>query len=161
MTDNKAKKILVGLTIASACVLAFLVGTRTFGFDGRNKREPAPSELKLRGLGRGAMTGAKTARYASNRVLVKFRPSFSIRDIRPTLQAYGSAKFTSIPQLGIYKVQVPAQASVREFLSALKRNPDVEYAEPDFQARIQITPNDEYFKHQYALYNSGANIDIP
>jgi len=161
MTDNKAKKILAGLTIASACVLAFLVGTRTFGFDGRYKREPAPSELKLRELDRGAMTGAKTARYASNRVLVKFRPSFSIRDIRPTLQAYGSAKFTSIPQLGIYKVQVPAQASVREFLSALKRNPDVEYAEPDFQARIQITPNDEYFKHQYALYNSGAKIDIP
>lgn len=161
MTDNKAKKILAGLTIASAYVLAFLVGTRAFGFDGRYKREPAPSKLKLRELGRGAMTGAKTARYASNRVLVKFRPSFSVRNIRPTLQAYGSAKFTSIPQLGIYKVQVPSQASVRELLAALKRNPDVEYAEPDYQARIQITPNDEYFWRQYALFNSGTDIGIP
>jgi subtilisin family serine protease len=159
MIDNKAKKILTGLTIASACVLAFLVGTRTFGFDGRYKRKPAPPELKLRELGRGAITGAKTARYASNRVLVKFRPSFSVRNIRPTLQAYGSATFTSIPQLGIYKVQVPAQASVREFLSALKRNPDVEYAEPDFQARIQITPNDKYFESQYALSNTGQVLD--
>jgi len=161
MTDNKAKKILAGLTIASACLLTFLIGTQTFGFDGRRKQEPARSGQKLRELGRRATSGSKTARYASNQVLVKFRPSFSVRNIRPTLQAYGSAKVTSIPQLGISKVQVPSQTSVKEFLAALKRNPDVEYAEPDYLARIQITPNDEFFKRQYALFNSGTNIDIP
>lgn len=161
MAQNRVKKTLAGLTIASACLLTFLIGTRTFGFDGRRKREPARSGQKLRELGRRATSGSKTARYASNQVLVKFRPSFSVRNIRPTLQAYGSAKVTSIPQLGISKVQVPSQTSVKEFLAALKRNPDVEYAEPDYLARIQITPNDEFFKRQYALFNSGTNIDIP
>jgi subtilisin family serine protease len=161
MAQYGVNKNLTGLTITSACVLTFLIGTRTFGFDGRRKREPARSEQKLRELGRRETSGSKTARYASNRILVKFQPSFSVRNIRPTLQAYGSAKVTSIPQLGIYKVQVPSQASVREFLAALKRNPDVEYAEPDYQARIQITPNDEYFWRQYALFNSGTDIGIP
>jgi thermitase len=161
MAQNRLIKTLAGLTIVSACVLFFLIGTRTFGFDGLRKRETARSEQKLRDLDHRVTLGSKPAENASNRVLVKFRSAFSIQDIPPTLQAYGSAKVTSIPQLGIYEVQVPAQAPIKEFLAALMRNPDVQYAEPDYPARIQITPNDEYFWRQYALYNSGTNIGIP
>ena len=44
MTQNRMKRILAGLTIVFGLRFTFLIGTRTFGFDGLRKREPARSE---------------------------------------------------------------------------------------------------------------------
>jgi subtilisin family serine protease len=174
MTDNKAKKTLAGLMIASACVLAFLVGTRTFGFDGRHKREPGPSEQKLRELsrapalhdemrvrtlGRAAVPPSSGRRYATDRVLVRFRPGIAVQNIRPILRAYGSTSLASVPQIGLHIIAVPEGVSVTDFLSALQRNPDIESARPDPIIRITVRPGDKYFESQYALSNTGQVLD--
>jgi subtilisin family serine protease len=50
---------------------------------------------------------------------------------------------------------------LEETLFALRRNPDVEYAEPNYISYVTETPNDSLFDYQYALYNNGQDIGPP
>jgi len=176
MTQNSVKKTLMVLTIASACVLTLLIGTRTFGNDdhGLGKREigsPAPSlrefglaparhdEPRVRTLGRAAVPPSSGRRYATDRVLVRFRPGIAVQNIRPILRAYGSKSLASVPQIGLHIIEVPEGVSVTDFLSALQRNPDIESARPDPIIRITVRPGDKYFESQYALSNTGQALD--
>ncbi len=115
----------------------------------RGTRPPEREFLKMTAI-REASPG-----YARDRVLVKFKPSLSTQSVLPTLAAYGSRGITTIPRVDVVKARVPANSSVEEFVAALKRNPEVAFAEPDYRTFIQATPNDEYFRLQYALANSG------
>ncbi len=101
-------------------------------------------------------------RYAPDQVLVKFKPTLSEEMRESTVAAYQSRKIKRIPRLDIYQIQIPEDLSVEEMLSLLERNPDVEYAEPNYFRYIaQRTPNDPFFIEQYALYNSGQEVGPP
>jgi len=81
--------------------------------------------------------------------------------VEVTIAAYQSRKLKRIPRLNIYQLQIPEYITVEEMLYVLSRNPDVEYAEPNYIAHITVTPNDLYFSEQYALYNSGQEFGPP
>jgi thermitase len=161
MIQRAKLRIVAGTAIVLACGFIALVGTGAFANDDREKRPARNSGPVERELRRPASARESALGYAEDRVLVKFKPSTSTLSIRPTLQAYGSVPLASIPQIGVIKARVPAKASVAEFIAALKRNPDVEFAEPDYRTSIQATPNDEYFWRQYALSNNGQNNGPP
>ncbi len=166
MIHLKSKRIPAGRTVLWIGILGICIGTGAFGIGLRDRTDRKIDRRiaveRVRTIQRNVIPRSGKVTYAPDRVLVKFRPSFSARSIVPTLRAYGSAKVTALPRIGVYKAQVPAAASVGEFLAALSRNPDVEYAEPDYAARIQVKPDDEYFWRQYSLRNSGGTEnDIP
>jgi thermitase len=96
--------------------------------------------------------------FAPGQVLVKFKPELGEPLLDETARAYGLEKIEQIPGLEIYKYQIPAGFTVEETVSALKQNPDIEYAEPNYVAHIVTTPNDTYFSYQYALLNTGQRI---
>jgi hypothetical protein len=101
-------------------------------------------------------------RFAPDQVLVKFKPTLSEEMREATVASYQSRKIKRIPRLDIYQLQIPEDLSVEEMLSLLERNPDVEYAEPNYIRHIaQRTPDDPYFIEQYALYNSGQEVGPP
>ena len=100
-------------------------------------------------------------RYASNEVLVKFKPSLSENEVMSLIETYQSLKIKKIPKLNVYQIQIPEHYSVEEMVNAFDRNPDVEYAEPNFIAHITATPNDTLFQEQYALHNTGQSIGAP
>lgn len=104
----------------------------------------------------GFRTGAW--RYAPGQVMVKFKPSLAEPLHEATSKAYGLEQLDRIPVLGIYKYRVPESLTVDEVVQALRRNPDVEYAEPNYRARIAASPNDSFFRVQYALSNTGQTI---
>jgi len=68
-----------------------------------------------------------------------------------------------------YVVSLGDSFSVAEAVSAFSRDPQVEYAEPDYIGYLTLTPNDTYYaSDQWALNNtgqlggtSGADIDAP
>ncbi len=64
-------------------------------------------------------------------------------------------------QIAVVEAAVPEGLAVEEVVAALRRNPDILYAEPDFRTRLNTTPNDEYFGRQYALYNPGSKLNLP
>ncbi|NIO48381.1 MAG: S8 family serine peptidase [Candidatus Aminicenantes bacterium] len=91
--------------------------------------------------------------YRPDEVLVKFKPTLTEQTIKATIAAYQCKKLKRIPRINVYKIQIQNNLSVEETLFAFKRNPDVEYAEPNYIAYVTETPNDPLFDLQYALYN--------
>ncbi len=99
-----------------------------------------------------------TPAQASGQVLVKFRKSLPVALQAATIVAYHSKVVTKISRLGVYVMEIPPDLTVEEMVSALRQNPDVEYAEPNVLLRALVTPNDPLFKYQYALSNTGQVI---
>jgi subtilisin family serine protease len=65
-----------------------------------------------------------------------------------------------IPVVGLCRVDIPEGSSVEEMLYVWNQNYFVDYAKPDYIARIAVTPNDRFFDDQYALANTGQ-VFIP
>ncbi len=100
-------------------------------------------------------------RYAPGRVLVKFRTARLPYIAEDLLDSYGMISLQKAPQIGLYVVETPPGFDVEQTVAALRRNPEVRYAEPDYYFRIHVTPNDEFFGRQYALSNPGDKLALP
>lgn len=100
-------------------------------------------------------------RYTSGEILVKFKSTLTDNEVEALLNVYQSRKIKKIPKLNVYKIQIPESYSVEEMMYAFDRNPDVEYAEPNYLVYIAVTPNDTLFQEQYALHNTGQAIGVP
>jgi len=97
----------------------------------------------------------------TDRVLVKFRQGVTPQYAEAILQAGRYGKIREIPRIGVFRVQTPPNMTLRETLLYLRRNPDVEYAGPDYRTRIFAIPNDRYFlSDQYNLLNRGGILDV-
>jgi thermitase len=99
--------------------------------------------------------------YASDRVMVRFRPGVSDYYVEALLASYGFPSISRIPGIGVYVVQTATGVSVMETLAMLRRNGDIELAQPDYRARLADIPNDSYFaSYQWNLLNRGIVLNI-
>lgn len=99
--------------------------------------------------------------YAPDQILVRFKPTISQRNISSLIASFSSQKIKRIPVVDVYLLQIPDGSSVEEMIYILNQNRLVEYAGPNYIARITATPNDTFFDYQYALHNSGQDIGVP
>lgn len=65
-------------------------------------------------------------------------------------------------------IQLPTELAVPEAIALLRKNPLVEYVDPNYIRYATITPNDSYFSYLWGLHNTGqtggtvdADIDAP
>lgn len=77
-------------------------------------------------------------------ILVKPKGSMSEAALSAILTFRGAAQTGAVPAIGVRVIQVPT-AAAEHLLTALQRNADVEYAEPDYTAEAVGTANDPYF----------------
>lgn len=100
--------------------------------------------------------------FAPDRVLVKFKRGTAASDISGLAAETGATSLTTISGLGVHVLRVPA-GTVGESIAVYARNPNVEYAEPDYYRVLRIptegqdpegSPN-QYFMEQWALNNTG------
>jgi subtilisin family serine protease len=109
----------------------------------------------------GASSPEAERPYAPGRVLVKLdavrSPSFAMAFFK----TYGLTRVGRPLRGGLYVVEPPAGYNVEQTVAALRANPEVVYAEPDYYFRIHATPNDEFFGRQYALFNPGDSLALP
>jgi subtilisin family serine protease len=101
----------------------------------------------------------KETDYVPGQVLLKFRSWVPVWRRVAALSNVRSRAVSRITRLDVFVVQIPDEAKVKDMVTAFNRNPDIEYAEPNHIFRAAVTPNDTYFKHQYALFNKGQDID--
>lgn len=100
--------------------------------------------------------------YVPGEILVKFRPTAAMAARAAALFSFNSRAVDRIPSLEVYRVRIPDGASVQETAAALAENPAVLFAEPNYIGHASATPNDNLFKYQYALSNTGQAIgDVP
>ncbi len=127
----------------------------------RKRLESTSFRRSIRVLKEDGIRRSGPTRYATDRVLAKFKPGLSREYVEGLLQAYRFRATRKITQIGYYVLQTPPNVSVEEVLAVLRRNPDVEIATPDWAVRLGAVPNDPYFlPYQYALYNRGGTLDI-
>ena len=97
------------------------------------------------------------AEYVPGELLVKLKDgTTSFHDASRMLSAQQLSAASPVPALGIWKVEVPPGQEQKQ-LQAWQDSPDVEYAELNYIAYAQETPNDPYFYQQWGL----DKIDAP
>ncbi len=136
-------------------------GNRDFKSERARRPDRSVIRYQIKHMNRGRPFRYEGPLYRPDEVLVKFKPTLSDQTIKTTIAAYQCKKLKRIPRINVYKIQIHTSTTLEEALFALRRNPDVEYAEPNYIAYITETPNDSFFDYQYALYNSGQNIGPP
>ncbi len=112
-------------------------------------------------------------RYAPDRVLVRFRPGTAASETGKAHRQAGGRKLREIPGIGVHIVKVPG-GSVQQKVASYRKNPNVEFAEPDFY-RVLIVPDEgndpgllncgavegrEYFEEQWGLDNTGQEHTV-
>jgi len=155
----KRKKIAALLLLLGLFASAY--GLQRVREERTRKRETPGYRQEIRSLNGGLPLRLEGPRFAPDQVLVRFKPELKTQLIEGTLNRYGAETIKRISQLNIYQVKIPAWTTVEEMAYALSRNPDVDYAGPNYFARIAVTPNDALFRYQYALNNTGQDIGAP
>lgn len=94
----------------------------------------------------------------------------SVRKVASKAKPQGRAA-QSIQSKGLDRLVVasaPTGIDANKVLETLRKDPEVEYAEPNYVLKTQISPNDPYFSNLWGLHNTGqtggkidADIDGP
>jgi len=157
------KKIKVVNTF-SLMILFISFTTHLLAFQVKEKKSILDSQENLRLsqiIGRKSPPSPSKIFYSSDHILVKFRPSVPDEFIKATLNSFQVREYKTIPRINVLKMKVPENYSVKDMMYVMKQHQYVEYAEPDYVAYALVTPNDNFFNYQYALYNSGQYIGPP
>ena len=104
--------------------------------------------------------------FVAGEILVKFRPG---ADANAKADAHRSGRGTQTAEIQRTKVQRVRVAAGDEAgaIARYRRNPNVEYAEPNYIRRLpvvidhggaQVVPGDVHFKEQWALHNTGQSF---
>lgn len=75
----------------------------------------------------------------------KYKDVNNIPDEELFKAAYNEMNPTEKALYRTYKIQLPEGATVEETISRLKKDPNIEYAEPNYRVKIQLAPNDPYY----------------
>jgi subtilisin family serine protease/fibronectin type 3 domain-containing protein/methionine-rich copper-binding protein CopC len=91
--------------------------------------------------------------FASDSIIVRYRS-----DAAASAAAHAAGN-RALPLQGMVsglrKVQLVGSMSVEQALAAYRADPNVLYAEPDYQVQLQLTPNDPRFSELWGLNNVG------
>lgn len=160
---TKPSRRSVPLLVAVLAALSAILGTGDAGIPGPGKRVVRTSlrQPASRFRAEGPFARSRLRGYATDRVLVRFRPEVGEVYAEAVLNMYEFPAVRRIPGIGAYSVRLAAGATVSETLALLRRNPDVALARPDYRTRLADIPNDPYFlSYQYALRNRGGVLNV-
>jgi len=100
---------------------------------------------------------AGEAPYVPDQILVKFHPGTPASEVARAHTAARAVIRDEIPHIGVQIVGLPRWLSVGRAIGIYERNPNVEFAEPDYYVEPALTPNDPYFNYgQLQLQWMGA-----
>lgn len=96
--------------------------------------------------------------FEQGEIVVKFRPGAAADGRR---SANTENRTTDIPnpaldKIGVSHLRIPAGSSVGEMVAVYERNPNVEYAQPNYLREAIENPNDPSLGSQWALTKIGA-----
>ncbi len=160
---TKTPRTITRTVLALLVALCAALGANDAGWPRFPKRVPLASVRPIRKSPRTEPLAIRRRllRYASDRVLVRFRPEVSEDYADGLLKSYGFPAVRRIAGIGVYSVRTAPGVSVPETLAMLRRNGDVALARPDYRTRLADVPDDPYFaRYQYNLRNLGGILNI-
>lgn len=96
----------------------------------------------------------KEPKWAPGEVIVKFKRGVSDEVIRETNKAQGTSVLAISKRGECQRLRIPKTKTVEEMVEIYSRNPNVEFAEPNFLAQALMVPNDPYYSYQWHFDNS-------
>jgi serine protease len=109
--------------------------------------------------------GVKTIegpKWVPGEILVKFKPGVSGKVIADMNSRHGASVISTSRFAGFKRLRIPGRRTVAEMVEIYKRNPNVEYAEPNCIAHAFMVPNDSLYSYQWHLDNAdygGINME--
>ena len=103
-----------------------------------------------------ARPGAAFGAYQDGKVLIGFRHARV--DERHAIEARAGASEVETLGAGSYLLHVPPGHVLRA-VAALRAQPGVRYAEPDYMMQLAATPDDSSFGQQWGLQNTGQVVN--
>ena len=90
-------------------------------------------------------------KWAPGEIIVKFMPGVSDKVIASINSRHGSSVISTSRFAGFKRLRIPGRKTVSEMVEIYKRNPNVEYAEPNFIAHAFMVPNDPLYGYQWHM----------
>lgn len=110
----------------------------------------------------------KKAEYVPGELLVKFRDGTSEVTAEALHSSIHAAKKREMKEIRVHHIKLSESITVTEAVEHYQRDPDVEYAEPNYIIHKASFPSDQYFNNLWGLNNTGqdggtvdADIDAP
>jgi thermitase len=91
---------------------------------------------------------AQSNNHVPGQILVKFKQGTSQQEIDTQINTHRARILRRIDKLNVLALKVP-EAVQDTILNTLSKNPNVEFAEPDYYAQALFAPNDTYFGRQW------------
>ncbi|MEK7476523.1 MAG: S8 family serine peptidase [Candidatus Coatesbacteria bacterium] len=104
------------------------------------------------------VAGPAAAKRVPDEVMVRFRPGAAAEDVRRAAAGIGARVADEIPRLRVRLLKLPPGLDVDEAIDRLRRNPNVELAEPNQLFRRKGLPNDPRLNWQWGLEQIGATL---
>ncbi len=96
--------------------------------------------------------------YKEGEALVKFKRTATRASMRAIAERHYMQTLRVFERLGIDHVKVPEGVNLHEFISRLKNEDDIEYAEPNYVKKpLEIAPDDPEWSRQWGL----AKVSLP
>ncbi|MHB8453657.1 MAG: S8 family peptidase [Acidiferrobacterales bacterium] len=106
----------------------------------------------------GATIIATTAHYVPGEVLVKFKSTVATQGRHATVATMGNILRTDLKHNWIRVALGPGQ-TVAQMVAAYKKDPNVEYAQPNFIYHATSVPNDPQYGNLWAFKNNGQTLN--
>jgi hypothetical protein len=101
-------------------------------------------------LARSARGRRLSGTYLSDQILVGFKPGTPAWDRAGSHASLGDQGEGRIPEIDVEIVEVPKGRSVEGLIKMYEKNPNVVFAEPDYVATLEMTPDDPKYPEQWA-----------
>lgn len=144
---KKSVKKEVSRFFMSFCIFFIALSSIAFGVKAEVFVEKAKDWPHVTELG----TADKAEKYAPGEILVKFKPGLSKATINSINSAFGTSILDAIPQIDVYRIEIPSDVTVPEMIKKYLSLPEVEFAEPNGIYTLDTVPNDPYYGNQWAL----------
>ncbi|HDD57611.1 MAG TPA: hypothetical protein ENF43_03745 [Thermoplasmatales archaeon] len=136
----KNKILISGITVL---IFAMLLVTAMPGNFNKNTVKPEVSEKR----------SSTAGKYVPDEIIVKFKPGVGDNVISEINSRYGASVRYSSPYGKFKRIGIPKGKTVSEMVKIYNKNPNVEYAEPNYIAYALMVPNDPYYGYQWHLDN--------
>ncbi len=100
--------------------------------------------------------------WVPGEILIKFKPGVSGSVVAEINVRHGASVLSASRFTGLKRLKIPKGKTVAEMVEIYKRNPNVEYAEPNFIASASMLPSDEHYDLQWHMDNpdyGGINME--
>ncbi len=92
---------------------------------------------------------------AANELIIQAKAGVSRGQIAEALEGLGTASVGDIPQIRLKRIKVQSH-EFEKVKAALKKNPHIKFAEPNYIAEASFTPNDARYYSQWHLQKISA-----